>query len=208
MTLLNTLMISAVMAAGLTFTEQNAMATETPNYSVTQEMGDKYERRAYPSMLLAEVTLTGTRGDAANAAFRILANFIFGDNEQDTKIAMTAPVVQVPVAPDVSGSANSWTVNFMMPSKFTLATLPKTQDSRIRIYESAPYEAISLRFSGRSTLRNLAKHKDKLDAKIRALGLSVDPTPIYAFYDAPYVPGFARRNEIMYRLMPQNAPEG
>ena len=206
MTLLKTLMISAVMAAGLTFTEQNAMATETPNYSVTQEMGDKFERRAYPSMLLAEVTVSGDRGEAANVAFRILANFIFGDNEQETKIAMTAPVVQVPVALDASGAANSWTVNFMMPSKFTLATLPKTQDSRIRIYESAPYEAISLRFSGRSTKRNLAKHKDKLDAKIKALGLSVDPTPIYAFYDAPYVPGFARRNEIMFKLTPKNAP--
>jgi len=70
--------------------QSGAMAIEKPNYTVEREDG-KIQIRSYPSMLLAEVDVTGDRNKAANRGFRKLADFIFGDNvtqEGSAKIAM------------------------------------------------------------------------------------------------------------------------
>ena len=185
-----------------------AMATEKPKYTVTMEEG-KFEVREYPPMLLAEVKVTGDRDEAANRGFRKLAAFIFGDNTPNAKIAMTAPVVQTPESekiamtspvvqtPDTDGK---WTVNFMMPSEYTMETLPKPIDGDIRIFKSQPYRTVSIRFSGRGRMKNLNKHQAKLDTFIAEQGLKVVGGPEYAFYDAPFVPPFLRRNEVHYRL--------
>ncbi len=185
-----------------------AMATEKPNYTVEMTDG-KFEIREYPSMILAEVKVTGDRNQAANRGFRKLAAFIFGDNTPNAKIAMTSPVVQTPKSekiamtspvvqtPDAEGK---WTVNFMMPSEYSMETLPKPTDRDIRIYKSEPYRTVSIRFSGRSRMKNLQKHQDKLDAFVTEQGLQIVGGPEYAFYDAPFVPPMLRRNEVHYRL--------
>lgn len=191
---------SLLAAAMMALTGTKAMATEKPDYTVTQEIEGKIERRTYPSMLLAEVTVSGDRGDAANAGFRILANYIFGGNESGTKIAMTSPVMQVPMEPAPNGMDDEWIVNFMMPSKFSMDTLPATPDGRIRFYTSEPYEAMAIRFSGRGKAKDLTKHKNKLEAYAASAGISLEPTPLYAFYNAPFVPGFARRNEVIFKI--------
>ena len=185
-----------------------AMATEKPDYSVVMTQG-KFEIREYPSMLLAEVKVTGDRRQAANRGFRKLAGFIFGDNQPNAKIAMTSPVMQTPKSEKIAMTApvmqtadknGAWTVNFMMPSEYSMETLPKPTDPDIRIFESTPYSTVSIRFSGRGEIKNLTKHQTKLDEFISAQGLKIIGGPEYAFYDAPFVPPFLRRNEVHYRL--------
>jgi len=186
----------------------SAMAIEKPNYTVMMEEGN-FEVRDYPSMILAEVKVTGDRDQAANQGFRKLAAFIFGDNTPNAKIAMTSPVVQTPESAKIamtspvvqsSDAEGKWTVNFMMPSEYTMETLPKPTDSDIRIYKTEPYRTVSIRFSGRSTMKNIQKHQEKLNAFVAEQGLEITGGPEYAFYDAPFVPPFLRRNEVHYRL--------
>jgi len=197
------------------FMQSSALATEKPDYTVEREDG-KFQIRAYPSMLLAEVDVIGDRDQAANRGFRRLAAFIFGDNEIQTgkedsssKIAMTAPVVQTPQSTKIDmtspvvqtpNAEGKWTVNFMMPSEYTMETLPKPTDKDIRIFKSEPYRSVSIRFSGRGTKSNLAKHKTRLTDWIAAQGLVTEGGPEYAFYDAPFIPPMFRRNEIHFRL--------
>ena len=185
-----------------------AMATEKPNYNVVMTEG-KFEVREYPSMLLAEVKVTGDRGEAANRGFRKLAAFIFGDNLPNAKIAMTSPVTQTPKSERIAMTApvmqtpvknGEWTVNFMMPSEYSMETLPKPTDPDIRIFKSKPYRTVSIRFSGRGKMKSLKKHQAKLDDFVMAQGLKIMGGPEYAFYDAPFVPPFLRRNEVHYRL--------
>lgn len=193
-----------------------AMAIEKPDYTVEREDG-KIEIRSYPPMLLAEVQVEGDRDTSANRGFRKLANFIFGDNVSATndssKISMTAPVMQSPqnaqsekiamtspVVQTPETDVGVWTVNFMMPSKYSLETLPKPTDNDIRIYMSEPYRSVSLRFSGRSTVKNITKHEKKLLAWVEKEGLSIAGEPEYAFYDAPFIPPMFRRNEVHFRL--------
>lgn len=185
-----------------------AMATEKPDYRVVMTEG-KFEIREYPSMLLAEVKVTGDRRQAANRGFRKLAGFIFGDNQPNAKIAMTSPVMQTPKSEKIAMTSpvmqtpntnGEWTINFMMPSEYSIETLPKPTDLDIRIFESTPYRTVSIRFSGRGEMKSLKKHQAKLDEFVKSQGLKIIGGPEYAFYDAPFVPPILRRNEVHYRL--------
>ncbi len=201
------LVLSIAMALFLT---PQAHAIEKPAYEVLQKEG-KIEIREYPPMLLAEVTVTGDRKEAANKAFRKLADFIFGDNQVQSKIKMTSPVVQTEVKSEkikmtspvmqTQTSKGQWVVNFMMPSKYTMESLPKPINSEITIRETKPYKALTIRFSGRWKQSKLDRKTKELHAYATASGLKIADTPDYAFYDPPFMPGFARRNEIQFRLV-------
>ena len=181
---------------------------ELPDYTVVEELGDNIEVRAYPPMLLAEVVVTGDRDEAANKAFRILADYIFGNNRSRDKVAMTAPVTQTesekiamtaPVTQSPEGSG-AWTVSFMMPSKYTEETLPQPNNPDIAIRTTEPHKAIAIRFSGRITDRNMEKHKQRLAAMMTERGLKADGPAIYAYYNGPFTPFFLKRNEVIFYL--------
>ena len=188
---------------------------ELPKYEVIDRVGDaNIEIRAYAPMILAEVTVAGDRDTAASRAFQILAGFIFGDNKTKAKVAMTAPVTQEPAASqkiampapvtqtpvDAGSGEQLWNVAFMMPSKYTLETLPTPNDARIRIFETEPRRAAAIRFSGRWTQANMEKHAALLEGFLNERGVKTEGAPVYAFYDAPFKPFFLRRNEIIRYL--------
>lgn len=188
------------------------MAEETPDYEVIETFEDNIEIRRYQPMLLAEVVVAGDRDDAANAAFRILADYIFGNNQRRDKIAMTAPVTQsasesasekiamtAPVA-QAKNADGEWTVSFMMPSKYDLETLPRPNDPRVMIREIEAHTAAAIRFSGRLVDENMEKHQARLEAFLAERGLKAEGPAAYAYYNGPMTPFFLRRNEVIYRL--------
>jgi len=65
------------------------------------------------------------------------------------KIAMTSPVVQTPNSGDTNSGADaeSWTVNFMMPSEYSMETLPKPTDTDIRLARRGEHRARLVRLS-------------------------------------------------------------
>ncbi len=71
---------------------------------------------------MAETIVQGDHENAGSKAFHILAGYIFGGNEQKTKIQMTAPVNMQKVG------ESEFAVQFVMPSEWTLNTLPKPND--------------------------------------------------------------------------------
>ena len=73
--------------------------TPEPNWTSIRKDGD-IEIRSYDPMIVAEVVTKGERYDAINAGFRILAGYIFGGNQGQKKLAMTAPVIQQPQSED------------------------------------------------------------------------------------------------------------
>jgi hypothetical protein len=81
-----------------------AMAIEEPEYQIlfTHE---NYEIRKYSPKLLAEVLVEGDMDEASSKGFRLIANYIFGNNRSvnasssqmsSEKITMTAPVTIEP----------------------------------------------------------------------------------------------------------------
>lgn len=202
--------LSALALASAVSLASPAMAIEEPDFTIVKTDGD-FEIRDYAPSLAAEVVVSGERDEAVNAGFRILAGYIFGNNQGSAKIAMTAPVTQsaasnsgekiemtAPVTQSADGS--NWRVRFMMPKTFTKATLPKPNDQRIKFVEIPSRRAVVLKFSGMWTDANLASRKTELAKYIEEKKFIRIGEPVFAFYDPPWKPFFWRRNEVMQEI--------
>lgn len=202
----------AMSFAVLILTGANAMAIEEPQYEVLGSTDD-YEVRRYDSYIVAETDVEGTYKTAGNKAFRILAGYIFGDNQASEKMAMTAPVesrpadesvkmkMTAPVASSPSErEAGFYTYSFVMENKYSLETLPIPNDPRIRI-RVIPERTIAVhRYSGSWSESNYAKHERMLLDALAEDKVSTRGAPVSARYNAPFTPWFMRRNEIMVEI--------
>ena len=113
----------------------SAMAIEEPKYTVIEKSGE-FELRAYSAKIVAETLVPGSMDKASSAGFRLIADYIFGNNTTRTgdneKISMTAPVTMEPSSEKISMTApvsmeqtgGQWRVHFVMPGRYTLETFP------------------------------------------------------------------------------------
>lgn len=166
---------------------------ETPNYTVMDASGP-FEIRQYPAMVLASFNADGSRGDAVRKAFSPLANYIFAKERDDDKIAMTAPVTQLP-------GDQGWTVSFIMPAERTLADLPSPPGD-ILLVELQPRTVAAHRFSGRWTDQRFEDAASDLRVWLRERGVMASETTEFAYYNDPFTPPFLRRNEVLIELQP------
>jgi len=167
-------------------------ATQEPDYKVVLQL-DAIEVREYAGYTVAEVVVPGPAKDAGNAAFPILAGYIFGKNKGERKLAMTAPVTQ-------SSAPGGFRVQFVLPKGTTMANAPEPLDPRITLRDVAPSKVAVIRFSGFWSDDNYNEHLAKLQAALRAEHLVSVGEPVYSRYDAPFTPWFMRRNEIWLHL--------
>ena len=201
-------MLAAAGLASLGAVTWSAMASnvETPDYRVSSKSGN-FEIREYGPTIVAEVTVAGERDKAIQRGFGIIADYIFGNNLSSAKVAMTAPVTQqssekiamtAPVTQQAKGQ--SWNVRFVMPSKYTMATLPKPVNPEVALIELPATRFAAIRFSGSASQDSLDQQEAQLRAFMAEGGLTAINTPQYAFYDAPWTLPFMRRNEIMIEI--------
>jgi hypothetical protein len=183
-----------------------ASDVETPDYEVLRKSGD-IEIRVYDPMIVAEAAVEGERDEAINRGFRIIADYIFGNNLSSDEVAMTAPVTQqsresismtAPVTQQSEGTF--WNVRFVMPSKYTMETLPKPVNPEVVLIEVPAKRFAAIRFSGFANRDTLDRHTAQLREYIAEQGLASVNTPQYAFYNAPWTLPFMRRNEVMIEI--------
>jgi hypothetical protein len=177
--------------------------TETPKYTVIKKQGD-IELRSYPAYIKAEVNVADTSyRNAIFQGFRILADFIFGNNVKTTKIAMTSPVQVVEsekiamTSPVTISGEDSYTVAFIMPSEYTLETLPQPKNLAISFIKVEARTLASMNFSGFYRENQAEKAKRQLQDWLEAQAYKADGDFIIASYDPPWVPWFLARNEVM-----------
>ena len=200
--------VLAALTASLLASPEVAMAIEQPEYTVVRQDG-AFELRRYAPYLLAETEVESGFMEAGNVAFGRLFRYISGDNTARAEIAMTAPVEQAKrgggekiamTAPVEQARAGGvYRVAFVVPRKYTRETVPQPTDPRVRIRE-VPARSIAVwRYSGRWTEENFREHERELRGKLTALGLKPEPgdSAIIARYDAPFMPWFMRRNEVL-----------
>ena len=78
----------------------NAMAIEEPKFETVQREA-KFEVRQYAPFIVAETWVDGDMDAASGKGFRLIADYIFGNNKapqsaESAKVAMTAPVTLEP----------------------------------------------------------------------------------------------------------------
>lgn len=172
-----------------------AMALEEPEFELLQTTED-YEVRRYADYIVAEVDVAAdTMDDAGNDAFRVLAGYIFGKNEPGEKMNMTAPVESRP-----AGDGNAYTYAFVMERQYTLETLPKPLDPRIRLTVRPSRVMAVRRYSGSWSEKNYRKNETALIDALQAAAVRTIGAPELARYNSPFTPWFLRRNEVMIEI--------
>ena len=187
----------ALSAVGAAAVYAQYRQTEQPDFAVVSADED-FELRDYPALVVAEVSHSGSRERASGASFRRLAAYIFAQDRPagGDKIAMTSPVLQDETRP------GQWRMRFVMPSQYTLETLPPAP-ADITLTEMPARRMAAVRFSGNGAGRDLALMEARLRDWITTQGMMPAGEAEFAFYDAPMVPGPLRRNEV---LIPVAAP--
>ena len=116
---------------------------EQAKYDVIETHG-AIELRDYDPMIVAEVSVPGDRENAIGDGFRLIADYIFGNNITSQNVSMTAPVIQQPsdkiamTAPITQQAGEGlWAVQFVMPSDYTMQTLPKPNNTDVILKEIA-----------------------------------------------------------------------
>ena len=166
--------------------------TEIQPYTV-ESTHDGFEVRRYPQHVLVEVDVSGDFGEAGNRGFRPLIGYISGNNQGNTQIEMTAPVIQAPVG-------DRFTVSFVLPEGMDAASVPAPSAQGVRTRVVPAGRIAARRFSGGADQARFAANALALAAAVEAAGLSTAGTPFFARYDPPWKPGFLRRNEALVCL--------
>ncbi len=194
---------------------QNAMAIEEPAYQLLRSDGP-FEIRHYPAILVAETVVDGDMDQASNQGFRRIADFIFGNNQlpgteqagriamtapvtvepQSSRIAMTAPVTIEPTTSPDMAQAMRWRIHFVMPSSFTLDTIPKPRNAEVQLREIPAKYMVVHRYSWLNTASRVQQKTDEALAWAQQQSLKVIAPPQLARYNPPLMPPMFRRNEI------------
>ena len=180
------------------------MGIEEAKYELVKK-DNNFEIRDYAAHILAETVVEGNLEDAGKEAFKRLFRYISGDNRSGNKIAMTAPVSQEPSSEKIKMAApvgqqradDAWVVSFMIPSSYTMETLPKPKDPMVRLRQVPARRIAAIRYSGFWSEKSYLRHKVKLKSWIQKIGLDTVGDPIWARYNSPFMPWFLRRNEIL-----------
>jgi SOUL heme-binding protein len=169
--------------------------TQEPNHSV-EKLTRTVEIRRYDARIAAQTTVSAGEFAARNAGFRRLARYIFGANQLDEKIAMTAPVSQEAV------DDRKWVIRFFMPADKSRETLPEPDDSEVKLIDLPPQTLAVRRFSGSISARAVAAQTAELMNTLRDIGFEAVDTPEAWFYDPPWTVPVLRRNEIAVPVEP------
>jgi hypothetical protein len=189
-----------------------AMAIEEPTYTLVSST-EEYEIRRYDSYIVAEIDVDGSMSQTGGTAFRALAGYIFGKNTASEKMNMTAPVetrqtedgermqMTAPVeSRPAEGMPERQTYAFVMERKYTMETLPRPVDPRIRLV-IRPERVMAVRkYTGGWSESRYAEERDALMSALDDGGVPTRGEPVLARYDGPMTPWFMRRNEVMVEL--------
>ena len=165
---------------------------EMPAYSVIKKYGSM-EIRQYPNMIVAQTMLMqSTQEQKMSGGFRTIAGYIFGGNDRNQKIAMTAPVVM-----KMGDTASMY---FMMPKQYNSTQLPKPNSSKVEIVNERARVLAVIRFGGFSSEMKIEKYKNKLAAIISENNLKTTGPYMYMGYNAPW-DVINRRNEVAIEVV-------
>lgn len=181
-----------VLGGVISFFSFRFKGIETPNYKVIKTLGD-VEIREYPQLILAQTKLGSSRYDSnGNKGFGVVANYIFGGNEQKQKIAMTSPVI-------MNMSDTEASMSFVMPSQYQLAELPTPNSTAVSLVSQDSMKLAVLRFGGYSSDEKIAKYAQLLTQVLKENNIQTKGSLLYMGYNAPW-DIINRRNEVAFQI--------
>lgn len=180
-----------------------AMATNEPKFTIESKK-ERYEIRRYDETIIAETIVDAKFDDAGNIAFKILADYIFGNNKSKIKIDMTAPVSQQPASEKIEMTApvnqiknpSGYSVQFTMPDSYKMETLPEPNDKRVLLRKIPARSVAVFSYSGSWSEERYNEKLSEFQTEIKKDNLVTVGEPVFARFNSPFQIWFLRRNEI------------
>jgi effector-binding domain-containing protein len=178
-------------------------SADEPNYQVLNDYGH-IQIRHYPAIVVAQIGVNADYKNSSSQGFQRLAEYIFGNNKKQQKMAMTAPVIQeqeaetiamtAPVLQQKSGSV--WLMAFILPQGYSLSNAPEPLDSAVVIKEIPGKKTAVIRYSGSLSEQGIEEKSEELKSWLSQQGYKPISSSRSAAYDPPWTLPFLRRNEI------------
>ncbi len=186
------LTIVVITGIGLLIVSFTSKNIETPKYKVIKTY-DEVEVRLYPKMVVAKTNLADKSfDDQGSNGFRTIAGYIFGGNEKNEKIAMTAPVVM-----NMGDSASMY---FVMPKSYDKAELPTPNSKNVQIVEVAEKTLAVISYGGFSSDEKIEKHRKQLEIILKKNKIQTKGAYMNMGYNAPW-DIINRKNEVAIEVV-------
>ena len=128
---------------------------------------------------------------SSNGKFGILANYIFGGNQDEVQISMTSPVIYQ--------LDSSSTFSFIMPESWLGKELPKPNNDNIFFDVVKNQYVAVLEFGGYAKQEICERKHREMREVLQDLGIKISDSYSVAVYQAPYQV-LNRKNEIWIEL--------
>jgi hypothetical protein len=199
--------VAAITLAINIFSLDTAKAVDEASYEVLESESD-FELRRYAPQVVAETLVEGDFDDVGNEGFRRLSGYIFGKNQRQQSVSMTAPVSQEPVSQKIAMTApvnqepvgDAWRITFVMPAEYKLEDLPIPEDERVVLKELGARLVAAIRYSGTWSESRYNEKEALLMDRLESRGLNPKGSPVFARYNPPFMPWFLRRNEVLIEV--------
>jgi hypothetical protein len=202
------IVLGAILTVWFLYSWLSVRTIEGPKYDVTTT-AQGYEIRTYDAYIIAETTISDAAdyNEATQKGFPIVAGYIFGDNTAQDTIAMTTPVqtqadnsktiaMTVPVNTQREAVADTYNISFVMPSAYTLETLPKPNDKRV-VIKAVPSRKVAVkRFTWSAKNSVVQKQEKALLSALARDGIKTIGTTRIARYNPPWTLPFMLRIEV------------
>lgn len=181
--------VAGAALVGLAAWQLQRLFVPQPRYELElRESG--FEVRRYPSLCTVETEIDATWDAALDEGFRRLARFIYGENMEQRKVRMTAPVLG-------TGDRFGYRLSFVLENN---VDLPHPTDDRIHVGWVPSRRVGVVRFRGRYNAYNLARHKKDLAHALAEHRLKPRGDAMFAAYDPPTTLPPLRRNELWVEI--------
>ena len=176
---------------------------DQPSYQVLKDYGN-IQIRHYPALLVAETEVIDNYKNASNQGFHRLAGYIFGNNQKQQSLAMTAPVIQqqqdevlamtAPVIQQKIGAA--WLMTFVLPTGYSVSTAPIPNDKTVTIKELPAKKIAVIQYKGSLCESGIEANAGILINWLNKHGYKSLSLARSAAYDPPWTLPFFRHNEV------------
>tara|TARA_B100000579_G_scaffold437926_1_gene470004 strand:+ start:17319 stop:17837 length:519 start_codon:yes stop_codon:yes gene_type:complete len=163
-----------------------------PKYTTLEKINN-IEIRQYNEYIIAKTSIPINQNKSDNNMFRTLASYIFGNNERNENIPMTAPVTSFK-------DDNTYNMMFYMLDAKSIDELPLSLNNNI-IFETLNLDKCAvISFSWFVNDKKINNYQNKLQNFIEENGYIKSSPFMLNRYDPPWTLPFLRRNEIIVQI--------
>ena len=164
-----------------------------PNYIILDSKKN-IEIRQYDEYIVAKTTASlEHERDLENNMFRTLASYIFGGNETNESIPMTAPVTTFK-------DDNAYNMLFYMLNSNDIKDLPNPSGQDITFEKFNLDKCAVIKFSWFVNDKKIIKYTNRLEKFLDNNGYEAISPFMINRYDSPWKLPFMRRNEILVKI--------